>query len=266
MSTLTTLLDSISWLSFRNAINTNFSTLNTDKMEKADNLSGLTDLATARSNLWLWTLATQSGTFSGTSSGNNTWDQNIFSTVAVSGQSNVVADSTSDTITFVAWSWMTITTDATTDTITFVATPTVTFIWAKAIWASTFTLTNNTENTIEFASEEYDTDTIHNNSTNNSRMTCKTAWYYTILWWFKDWPTNWDNTKSNILYIYKNGSEVARTSFFSSENVIWVWWTISVDLNLSVNDYVELVIRPNLYVSSFSFTADSKTFLSMKKN
>lgn len=72
----------------------------------------------ARTTLGLGTLATQSGTFSGTSSGTNTGDQNLFSTVAVSGQSNIVADTTSDTITFVAGTNMSITTDAATDSIT----------------------------------------------------------------------------------------------------------------------------------------------------
>jgi len=47
---------------------------------------------------------------------------NLFSTIAVSGQSNVVADSTSDTLTLVAGSNMTITTNAGTDTITFAST------------------------------------------------------------------------------------------------------------------------------------------------
>jgi hypothetical protein len=50
--------------------------------------------------------------------GSNTGDQNLFSTFAVSGQSNVVADSTSDTLTLVAGSNVTITTDAATDSIT----------------------------------------------------------------------------------------------------------------------------------------------------
>ena len=45
--------------------------------------------------------------------------QNLFSTVAVSGQSNVVADTTTDTLTFAAGSNMTITTDANNDVITF---------------------------------------------------------------------------------------------------------------------------------------------------
>tara|TARA_B100001113_G_scaffold117602_1_gene96063 strand:- start:491 stop:3664 length:3174 start_codon:yes stop_codon:yes gene_type:complete len=45
--------------------------------------------------------------------------QNLFQTIAVSGQSNVVADSTTDTLTLVAGSNMTITTNAGSDTITF---------------------------------------------------------------------------------------------------------------------------------------------------
>lgn len=78
--------------------------------------------STVRTSLGLGTLATQSGTFSGshvgTTTNTNTGDQNIFSTIAVSGQSNVVADTTSDTLTFVAGNGITLTTDATADSVT----------------------------------------------------------------------------------------------------------------------------------------------------
>jgi len=80
------------------------------------------DAAAQRTTLGLGTLATQSGTFSGTSSGTNTGDQNTFSTIAVSGQSSVVADSATDTLTLAAGSNITITTDAATDTITIAGT------------------------------------------------------------------------------------------------------------------------------------------------
>jgi len=45
--------------------------------------------------------------------------QNIFQTIAVSGQSNVVADSTSDTLTFIDGTGISITTNASADSITF---------------------------------------------------------------------------------------------------------------------------------------------------
>jgi len=56
----------------------------------------------------------ESGTLSGTNSG----DQNLFGTIAVAGQSDVVADSTSDTLTLVAGTNITITTNDSTDSIT----------------------------------------------------------------------------------------------------------------------------------------------------
>lgn len=82
------------------------------------------DATAARSTLGLGTLATQSGTFSGTSSGTNTGDQNVFTTIAVSGQSNVVADTTTDTLTLVAGTGMSITTNATSDEVTITSTVT----------------------------------------------------------------------------------------------------------------------------------------------
>lgn len=51
-------------------------------------------------------------------SGVNTGDQNIFSTISVAGQSNVVADTTSDTLTLVAGTGVSLTTNSNTDTIT----------------------------------------------------------------------------------------------------------------------------------------------------
>ena len=88
----------------------------------ADGGTGSSTASGARTNLGLGTLATQDGTFSGTSSGTNTGDQNIFQTIAVAGQSNVVADTTTDTLTLVAGSGITLTTNATSDSITIAAT------------------------------------------------------------------------------------------------------------------------------------------------
>ena len=76
------------------------------------------DASAARTTLGLGSLATQSGTFSGTSSGTNTGDQLTFKTIAIAGQSDVVADSATDTLTLVAGANVTLTTNASTDTIT----------------------------------------------------------------------------------------------------------------------------------------------------
>ena len=57
----------------------------------------------------------------GNTSGTNTGDQNLFRTIAVSGQDDIVADTTTDTLTLVAGTNVTITTDNTTDTVTISA-------------------------------------------------------------------------------------------------------------------------------------------------
>lgn len=57
----------------------------------------------------------------GNTSGSNSGDQNNFTTIAVSGQSNVAADATSDTLTLAAGTGIAITTDAASDTITITA-------------------------------------------------------------------------------------------------------------------------------------------------
>lgn len=62
-------------------------------------------------------------------SGTNTGDQLVFKTIAVSGQSDVVADTATDTVTFASSGNLSITTNATTDTVTFTGTePTQAFI------------------------------------------------------------------------------------------------------------------------------------------
>jgi hypothetical protein len=53
--------------------------------------------------------------------GVNSGDQSLFRTIAVSGQSDIVADSATDTLTVVAGSNITLTTDAATDTLTIAA-------------------------------------------------------------------------------------------------------------------------------------------------
>ncbi len=86
----------------------------------ADSTSDTLSLV-AGSNMQITTNASgDSITFASTGGGGGS--QNVFSTIAVSGQNNVVADSTTDTLTLVAGSNMTITTNDSSDTITFAST------------------------------------------------------------------------------------------------------------------------------------------------
>lgn len=62
------------------------------------------------------------GTILGNTSGTNSGDQSVFSTIVISGQNNVVADTTTDTLTLVAGTNITLTTDDTSDSVTITAT------------------------------------------------------------------------------------------------------------------------------------------------
>lgn len=53
-------------------------------------------------------------------------------------------------------------------------------IWARAYHNTSQSIANSTATTLAFNSERYDTDTIHDPSTNNERLTCKTAGIYLI--------------------------------------------------------------------------------------
>jgi hypothetical protein len=87
---------------------------------------------------------TEHGPFQGSVSGANTGDQNIFQTIAVSGQSNVVADSTTDTLTIAGAGLVSVTTNDSTDTLTITgANPVESFIIACSDETTAITTGNN---------------------------------------------------------------------------------------------------------------------------
>ena len=110
--------------------------------------------------------------------------QNLFSTIAVSGQSNVVADSTTDTLTLVAGSGMTLTTDASGDSITFASSASGNSV-GNAFTKNTFTgdgsttaftLTNsvsNEDNLLVFIDGVYQADNVY--SVSGTTLTFATA-------------------------------------------------------------------------------------------
>ena len=81
----------------------------------------------------------------------------VFKTIAVSGQSDVVADSATDTLTLAAGSGMTIATNASSDTITFTSSGTTTqsavfteFIFTPSSSTTTFTGSDANSNTLSY--------------------------------------------------------------------------------------------------------------------
>lgn len=99
-------------------------------------------------------------------------------------------------------------------------------------------INNVTFTSVVFSSESYDTDTMHDNVTNNTRFTIKTAGKYIIVC-----NTGWDANAvgERICAFWLNGSQTPyywdrRVSTDSSNGIF------SFILNLAVNDYVELYV------------------------
>lgn len=138
----------------------NFTTALNTKLAGIEASADITDTAnvvaalTAGSNI---TIASD-GTISSSGGGGGGGSQNVFSSLAVSGQTNITADSTTDTLTLAAGSNVTITTNASTDTVTVAATDTTYSVGDGGLTQKNFTTALNTKLTgIETAADVTDT-------------------------------------------------------------------------------------------------------------
>ena len=92
---------------------------------------------------------------------------------------------------------------------------------------------------LTFNQEKYDTDTIHDTSSNTSRLTCKTAGVYDIFGHI-EWDSDGTGTYREI------GIFLNSTSFIAIDTKPVLGTTkhsISTEYKLAVGDYVELVVR-----------------------
>ncbi len=119
------------------------------------------------------------------------------------------------------------------------------------------TISNSTSTALSFDQELFDTNTMHDNSTNNSRVTIKRTGYYLINGAIR-WETTSSGGYNRKISIYKNGSEVFTNIILptttSASNA--PSQTITAMLLLAVNDYIELYVYQdsggNLDVSKWS--------------
>lgn len=117
---------------------------------------------------------------------------------------------------------------------------------AKACFTSDQSIPDNANTVIDWNSEQFDTDDIHDNITNNSRLTCKTAGRYIVQGQIS-WAASATGRKEIFIRLngvtdvahYKeridDGTDTSETS----------WMQVHALLNLNVNDYVELLVFQN---------------------
>lgn len=115
-------------------------------------------------------------------------------------------------------------------------------IGARAYHNADQTLTNNTAIALALNSERYDTDTIHDTVTNNSRLTCHTAGKYDIK---GNGRIAANATGDRYLSIRLNGTTTIAITYMKSPGASILILSVACDYQLAVNDYVELVAFQN---------------------
>lgn len=116
----------------------------------------------------------------------------------------------------------------------------VAFIGAKVIRTATQSINNTTETSVNFTSEEYDTDGFHDNSTNNERLTIPAGLggKYLI-----NVGLGWDvsGTGYRFTYIRKNGSVYIGSQQNTPNSADgYSYGTLTVIDDLVAGDYVEV--------------------------
>ena len=101
-------------------------------------------------------------------------------------------------------------------------------------------IANNTVIALTFNAERWDTDTIHDTSTNTGRLTCKTAGVYNI---FANVAFNTNTTGYRSTLIRHNGSTTIGLCVSAPASGAYTIHNLSCQYSLAVNDYVEVVVQ-----------------------
>lgn len=113
-----------------------------------------------------------------------------------------------------------------------------------------------------FDTESFDTDTIHDNSSNTSRLTCKTAGKYVILGQVEFAASA---LGIRIAQIRKNGTTVLASNRKLSLSTGVTQMHVATELDLAVNDYVELIVQQTSGGSLNADAGEGLTWFAMVK-
>jgi hypothetical protein len=119
----------------------------------------------------------------------------------------------------------------------------VAFSGVSVTRTSNQSIPNNTTTKINFDSENYDTDSYHDNSTNNTRLTIPSgkSGKYSINYIFS---FNGFNGNINIGF-YKNNAFYTLTDVFNTASTTNYWTSGAFTLNLTAGDYLEMTFYQN---------------------
>lgn len=108
---------------------------------------------------------------------------------------------------------------------------------AKAFFTPDQSIPDNSNTVIAFNSEQFDTDNIHDDVVNNSRLTAQTAGRYIV-----QGQISWDTSDAGIRDIFIRQNGVTDVAHATSQTT---WMQVDALLDLQVGDYVELLVFQN---------------------
>ena len=111
---------------------------------------------------------------------------------------------------------------------------------ARAFHNAAQSVANNTVSTLAFNSERYDTDTIHDNSTNSERLTCKTAGKYGI-WVNIRWASNATGVRDLSLVLSAGPTTIANVNQDSNDTGVHSM-SLYTEYVMAVNEYVTVAV------------------------
>lgn len=111
---------------------------------------------------------------------------------------------------------------------------------ARAYHNANQSITTATNTALAFNSERFDTDTIHDTVTNNSRLTCKTAGKY-LIQASLEWAPNATGRRLSQLLL-NNTNIIDRDDRRPVDAVYPVYNKLACIYDLAVNDYIEVQV------------------------
>jgi hypothetical protein len=118
------------------------------------------------------------------------------------------------------------------------------YIGCRATLASAQSISNTTDTAIGLAAESFDSDpngAMHDTSTNNSRIVCKTAGVYNVSG-FAEFAANGTSTRKATIKV--NGSTIIAgdSKLACTEGGQTTYLTLAQSYSFNANDYVELYV------------------------
>lgn len=131
----------------------------------------------------------------------------------------------------------------------------------RAFHSSNISIANNTLTAVNLDSEEYDTDTMHSTSSNNSRITFTTAGTYTVTF-----NCMWNKTVAGLgdreAFIRVNGSSyIAHDSKRQGGADLFIGHSVVAQDDFGAGDYVEGVVRQTTGTNLLLLSASHAPFL-----